>query len=270
MASDPVDSNQDDKKRNGARDLRLRLMRVLERVDAREAYKRGGKTAVAQLVLKAFQETGQGSIDSSLLAGEAEEALIVGAIQEAGVEVKSLSDLARKPDPRAVSVLVEYLPKVEDRGLKLEIINTLAAKEARGIAARPLIEEFLRVPREDWDLRWAIGDALSSIADDSVFDEIAQLALDKENGRARQMVLVALGRMKNPRAVDVLIELLDDEEVSGHAVVALGRLRASKALPRLKEFLGDPRTWVRQKAKRAIANIEKAEWTNVGVRMREP
>jgi HEAT repeat protein len=64
--------------------------------------------------------------------------------------------------------------------------------------------------------------------------------------------------MKDPRAVDVLIDLLDDDDVAGHAVVGLGKLRASKARQRVEEFLAHPKAWVRREAKRALAKIDKA------------
>jgi len=71
------------------------------------------------------------------------------------------------------------------------------------------------------------------------------------------MVVLALGKMKNPRAIDVLIELLDDDEVSGHALSSLLKLKARKARPHFERFLNDPRGWVRKIAKRAVAKLEK-------------
>ncbi|MGH9243237.1 MAG: HEAT repeat domain-containing protein [Acidimicrobiales bacterium] len=64
--------------------------------------------------------------------------------------------------------------------------------------------------------------------------------------------------MKDPKAVDVLIGLLDDPDVEGHAVVALGNLRAESARDRIEPLLEHPKTWIRQEAKRALAKIDKA------------
>ena len=71
------------------------------------------------------------------------------------------------------------------------------------------------------------------------------------------MIVLRLGKSKNPRVVDVLIQLLDDDQVSGHAVSALGRLRAQKARPHLERFLTDWRSWVRKKAAKALAKLDK-------------
>jgi len=74
--------------------------------------------------------------------------------------------------------------------------------------------------RPGLDPQWAIGNALWIVADDSVFEDIAALAADPKHGKAREMVVVALGNMQNPEAVEVLRRLLRDDQVAGHAVMA--------------------------------------------------
>jgi len=73
------------------------------------------------------------------------------------------------------------------------------------------------------------------------------------------MLALSLGNMKNQRAEDVLIDLLDDDEVAGHAIIALGKLKSKKAYPAIKRFLIHPKSWVRNEAKKALAKIDKAE-----------
>ncbi|MGH3467692.1 MAG: HEAT repeat domain-containing protein, partial [Thermocrispum sp.] len=107
-------------------------------------------------------------------------------------------------------------------------------------------------------LRWAIGNALEVVADDDVFEDLVELARDRRYGRAREMIVVALGNMGDPRAVDVLINLLEDEEVAGHAVVALGKQRAGRARPYVERFLDHPTQWVREAARSALERIDAA------------
>jgi len=97
----------------------------------------------------------------------------------------------------------------------------------------------------------------SVVADDSIFDEVAELVRDQRHGGAREMLAVALGNMRDPRAVDLLIELLADEEVAGHALIAIGKLKARKARPHVERFLNDDKAWVRGEARRALAKIDK-------------
>lgn len=70
---------------------------------------------------------------------------------------------------------------------------------------------------------WAIGNALSVVADDSHFDELAELARDRRYGTARQMIVHGLGRSRHPAAVGLLIELLADDDIAAHAAIALGK-----------------------------------------------
>jgi hypothetical protein len=80
-----------------------------------------------------------------------------------------------------------------------------------------LILSWTRQARE----HWTIGGALEVLADDSSFDELAELARDRRYGMARQMIVLGLGRSKRPEAVEVLVGLVDDPEVEGQPVKAL-------------------------------------------------
>ena len=103
-----------------------------------------------------------------------------------------------------------------------------------------------------------IGNALEVVADDSGFDEIVQSATEKRYGRLRGMFVAALGNMKNPKAPEVLIDLLEDDEVAGYAVMALGKLRSADAEPRIERFLKHPDAWMRREAKKAMARINSS------------
>jgi HEAT repeat protein len=158
-----------------------------------------------------------------------------------------------------VPVLLRWLPVVSDRQVKEDLVRALSVPWARPVAARPLIDEFERVDERvdptGTGLRWAIGNALSIVADDSVFDDLVRLVEDRTFGKARQMVVLGLGRSKRPEAVSVLIGLLDDEDVSGHAVKALAKLGVEEARPALERMVNDPRAWVRNEAKKALSRL---------------
>ncbi len=119
-----------------------------------------------------------------------------------------------------------------------------------------LIQEFLSLPADE-NLKWAIGLALSTVADDDDFEQVVEIAQDQQHGTARQMVVTALGKMRNERAVDVLIGLLTDQEVAEYAIIALGRLGAVKARPHIQPFLAHPSPLVRIRSAQALASIDK-------------
>lgn len=191
-------------------------------------------------------------------AGAGSTGALLVELAEAGFPVASLTEL-RTSGLRyraAVPVLLRWLPTVSDRQVKEDLVRALSVPWARPVAARPLIAEFDRVADPTGTgLRWAIGNALSVVSDDSVFDDLVRIVEDRVFGKARQMVVLGLGRSKRPEVVPVLIGLLGDEEVSGHAVKALGKLRAQDARPALERMVSDPRSWVRREAQKALAKL---------------
>lgn len=64
--------------------------------------------------------------------------------------------------------------------------------------------------------------------------------------------------MRDARAVNGLLKMLDDDEVNGHAVIGLGRLKDERARSALEPFLHHPKAWIRQAAKQASAKIDRA------------
>ena len=84
-----------------------------------------------------------------------------------------------------------------------------------------------------------------------------QIAKDSKHGAAREMVVLALGKMKNPGAAQVLLGMLEDEAVYGHAVSALAQLGAPQAELQLRRFAKDPKEWVRKEAIAGLARIAR-------------
>jgi len=181
---------------------------------------------------------------------------IIAGLHELGYSANSLAEL-RQPGSRyrkAIPFLVDALSTTGDRKTLQEIVLTLSKSWAKPEATRPLIDLFQKVDDRD-GLQWAIGSALCSTWDDSEFDDLVRLAKDRRYGRSREMIVLGLARSKRPEAGDVLIGLLDDPDVNGHAVNALRKLKVPAARAGLEKMLDDPRTWVRKEARRALEAI---------------
>ena len=185
-------------------------------------------------------------------------------LAEVGLSVESPWDLVntRQPYRPAVPVLLKWLDRAESEVPAHErakfregLVRSLTVKEARGVAAPALIREFRR-PGVSSGYRWTTGAALEMVADDAVFDEVVEIATDRSTGRDRQMVVLALARMGNPMAVGVLRDLLDDDNVAGHAVMALGRLKAREVRPAIEHMLKHPTPWIRKEAKKALGKLD--------------
>jgi HEAT repeat protein len=136
---------------------------------------------------------------------------------------------------RAAPVLVEWLPRMRDPVEKEVIARSLTGtKTASAEAAAAILEEFRHAPMEAESEKWAYANALATLADAEIADDLIELIRDARHGHARQMLCDALKRAKDPRAPDVLIELIDDDDVSGHAILALRNYGPKSALPHLR------------------------------------
>jgi hypothetical protein len=191
-------------------------------------------------------------------------AAFVDDLAKVGLAVEGPWDVVntRQSYRAAVPVLLDWLGRVdaevsgpERAGFREALVRSLAVKEARGRAGPALVREFRRRGVSS-EYRWAVGNALEVVADDALYDDVAELAGDPSYGRDRQMVVLALARTKDPRAVEVLIRLVEDDSVVGHALMALGRLKAARARTTIEGCLNHPQPWVRREAKKALAKFD--------------
>lgn len=187
------------------------------------------------------------------------EAPIVAGLAQAGYKISSIADLRRSGlrYRDAIPILLSALSAVSDHKTLMEIIRALGVPWAKPEATSPLIELFQQVDDSTGlGLRWAIGNALEVVWDDVDFDRLVALILEQSYGRAREMLVLGLGRSKRPEAVGLLIELLADYEVSGHAVKALRRIKPPEARSGLEKMLSDDRAWVRKEAEQALSALK--------------
>ena len=186
-------------------------------------------------------------------------------LRDAGYDVQGLHDLRKRGvryPPEVAQILVSWLDRtMDDPSLQEKIVRALSLPWARKEALRPLLDLFRTAPGGTPPAdsrRWAIGNALEVLATDTVFDDMAALAADQGYGASRQMIVLWLGKTKKHRdeAVDVLLRLLDQEEVSGQAVEALAKLKDPRSRSALQEMTNDSRAWVRTAALRGVAALE--------------
>jgi HEAT repeat protein len=186
-------------------------------------------------------------------------------LSEVGWPVRSLAELVntRRQYPEVVPVLTEWLESLDATDIRrlprdVEMaVRALAVPTARGTAARCLINLFRLVPESSTchHLRWAIGNTLEVVADGSVAHDMVALATDRRYGPARQMIVLGLGRLASDCADEVLIDLLEDDQVVGHAIMALRRRRATRAVAAITPLLRHPKPWVRTEAKKTLTRI---------------
>lgn len=186
---------------------------------------------------------------------------IINDLHLIGLDVNFVEDLYNIPlyYESAIPILIKWLPIIDFPDVKDEIIRALSVKWAKGTQAQKVLINEFRKEKEDSSLRWSIGNALYVVSDKSVQNELVSLVQDREYGRSRQMIVMALGRMDKDVVEPVLLSLLNDSDVIGHAIYALGSIRSIKALSLLEEFTTCKNTYIRNEAKKAIAKITKSK-----------
>jgi hypothetical protein len=114
-------------------------------------------------------------------------------LARAGCRVGSVWDLVNTSAsyPDAILVLLKYLPLARHPVLRNGIARALTVKEARGIAAGPILRE-LKKPSEDTEVRWALAHALTVVAEKKDAEEIKSLINDRHYEDVRERLEKAL------------------------------------------------------------------------------
>ena len=169
---------------------------------------------------------------------------------------------------RATPIILDWLSRIADPRVKGAMVMSLfRQKAAQGEGARRLIAEFHRPDYEtDGSLRCSIGSTLATIAGPSDADAIIEILRERRHGTARQMFCDALLRTRDPRQVAVLIELIDDDDVAGHAIAALRQGTSRRQVPepelvkpKLQALLGRPSAsgFAKRQARSALKAIAR-------------
>ncbi|MCB9762668.1 MAG: hypothetical protein H6739_22905 [Alphaproteobacteria bacterium] len=190
-------------------------------------------------------------------------------LREAGFELESVGQLREQArywgvDPRpAYPILMRWLPKLTWHGLRDDIARTLSHKSLRPVAAPVLIAEFKReidptVKGSDLP-RFSVARALETVADESHFDAIAELALDPRYGEPRSRLAYALARLKHPRRDEVLVALLDDDWMYSLAIDNIGKKGLYHLRDRVVPFAQSDDKDIRKLVAKTLERLDKAE-----------
>ncbi len=179
-------------------------------------------------------------------------------INKLGYSMTNSNDIMRigKNDKVLIPILIKRLQETSNIVEKDLIVRALGVK-GYSEASDALLDEF-----EDSDhmlYKWAIGNSISIIQDKSTKDRLVKIISDNKHGTARQMMIVALGKMKIEEAIPTLINLLEDNQEVGHVICALGYYEKPELMKYFKAYLNHDKTWVRNEAKKAIKKIEKLQ-----------
>jgi hypothetical protein len=187
-----------------------------------------------------------------------DEILMKELIKEAnniGLVVADFNELnaIKRKIKNLVPILTRYLYMFEKGNYKDAVVGLLGVK-----GFFEATETLLKVYNSNDKTidKWSIGDALYVIQDKRFEDDYIKIINDKDNGISRQMIVILLGKLRCEKAIPSLIELLQDEEVNGHAIMALGYFKNSDLIQHIEPFLRHEKKWIQKEAEKAIKKIK--------------
>lgn len=145
--------------------------------------------------------------------------------------------------------LIDLLHNDEDKRIRIR-----SAKHLGEIKKEKVVNNLIRALNEDKDVRTHAKDSLVKIEELSVEPLINNLKT--EDKEVRKETLIALGQIGDIRAVDYLIEGLEDILTRGDSIQFLGQIGGEKALMALIDLVNNDDKSVRKSVALALGNFE--------------
>ena len=141
-------------------------------------------------------------------------------------------------------ILVKWLQRTDDSLTRTRIAMALTDVKARPVATQPLLDLFRQLPDTNALEKDRVAAALGTLARDKQFEQVAELVRDPRHGYCRMYLFWAIAYMKDPRAADLCLDLLDDADpgMSLSALRALTDIRSERARPVLERIAAEPTT----------------------------
>ena len=169
-------------------------------------------------------------------------------LRDAGFEIATFEEWAsgRLPDAasarRAAPILLRWFAAAGDPRVRGAVARALDDPRLRKQATGPLLDAFAELTDPDFNgtgrpdervarlrlMKDAIAHAIGTLARDEHFEQVAALLRDGRHDPYRAYLLWALPYMRTDAAVDLALELLDDEAVHVNALRALADLRSER------------------------------------------
>lgn len=155
--------------------------------------------------------------------------------------------------PRAI----EYYREAKRRGKENEQNYFLSFFHFKGFEelVPMLLDDFYSPETADLT-QWIIADCIYQICSKVYIDDYIKIVSNGLYGTNRQMIILLLGKLKSEEAVQVLINLLEDETVRLQAICALGNYKREEFRPYFERFENVNHSAWRKNAKSALKKLE--------------
>ena len=105
--------------------------------------------------------------------------------------------------------------------------------------------------------RWVLGDSLYSIRSELYAGDYMAIIGNPAYGKDRQMIVLLVGKLRIEAAIPILIRLLEDEGVRGHAIGALGNYKKEELRQEFERFLNHKNSYIRRDALNALKKLDR-------------
>lgn len=202
-------------------------------------------------------------------------------VRELGYEVyvnmQLQSCVVNTKDKRLIPIILKYIEKFKkldnngDYNLTISYLEDIADKSL----TEYVLDRFKKESTERYGIKFRWGEVLRRIADSRYIEEYLNIVngylqeyLDgsnKENILNCDSVIILLSQLKVIEAIPVLLKMLNSDDkliiynCRNTVIEALGNYKLTELRPYIAPYLTNSNTYTRNKAKAAIAKIERAE-----------
>lgn len=149
-------------------------------------------------------------------------------------------------------VVIKYYKKAKLKNEKQYLLGWFHHKGLEEVVPM-LLEDYCS---DNTDVnKWAIGDRLYQICSKKYVDDYLKIIADPSYGKDRQMIVLLVGKLKVEAAIPILIDLLEDEGVRLHAIVALGNFKREEFRCHFERFQNSTHPGWRKYAKIALKKL---------------
>lgn len=185
------------------------------------------------------------------------EAPFLVVLAEAGFPIPSIDSIRNHFNPlppELASLLIEWIPRLEDPGSQQWAAWALLAMPKRSIDGRLLTPIFDTTTNDE--LKWALADVIDQTRPRNIEDWLIVAIRDRRSGSARNLLASAVAKMvPAERAVPVLLEVFEDVPLA--AVHSLGKMGDSSVRDFLVTQQPSATGPLRRELRQAIARIER-------------
>ncbi|MBP3415162.1 MAG: HEAT repeat domain-containing protein [Clostridia bacterium] len=121
----------------------------------------------------------------------------------------------------------------------------------------PMLIEDFHSPMTPDITRWFIADRLYQIRSKHYVDEYLKIISNSQYGINRQMLILLVGKLKVEKAIPILIDLLEDEDVRLHAICALGDFKKEEFRPYFERFKDSKQPGWRKYSNAALKKLDR-------------